>query len=278
MKSKKTKKRSNKTNTESKKTQPNSTRVVIYVVFAIAICAICLLLAFRGANNKDDDSNNHFLVGEWKDIMTDSSIKFDGENFYLEGDGPYRYTYDEEKQMVYIEYMGGYINTLKCNYVDGYWKLTTSEDGKSFAYVPLDKRDELRSKTIAEKWENHTKDRTEVVLGQTYTTADGITFTITGGEMKNTPDIKDSSAVINLYIDCDVEINVENWKQSSLRTPYKDHYENTYFDNGADVVFYQNITGVTELGKAPHDYCILQFDFGGSKYYLDVLKLNLIAE
>ena len=277
MKSKKTKKRSNKTNTESKKAQSNSARVVIYVILAIAICAICLLLAFRGAN-KDDDSNNHFLVGEWKDIMTDSSIKFDGENFYLEGDGPYRYSYDEEKQMVYIEYMGGYINTIKCNYIDGYWKLTMSQDGKSFAYVPLDKRDELRNQSVTQKWKNHTEDRMEVVLGQEYTTADGITFTITGGEMRNTPDMVDSFAVINLYIDCDVEINTENWKQSTFRTPAKDHYDNTYFDNGADVIFYQNITGVTEFGEEPYDYCILQFDFGGSKYYLDVLKLNLVAE
>ena len=248
---------------------------------AVCICAICVLIAISCTKKDEEDIDPSKLIlnGDWKDIMTDSSIKFDGENFYLDSDGPYRYRYDEANQMIYVEYIGGDIKRIKCNYIDGYWKLTTSESGRSYSYVLASKRDELRSREVAQKWEKHTNNRTEVVLGKEYTTADGITFIITGGEMKNTYDMDGSSAMIKLYIDCAVEINIDNWKQSVLSTPYKDHYDNTYFNNnGAEVVFYQNIDGVTELGKAPHDYCILQFDFGGTKYYLDALQLNLIAE
>ena len=267
-----------KSNAETQKKSNESKIIVISIALAVLVCAVCVLLAFN-LSKEDVDPSALVLEGEWMDIMTDSKIEFDGEgSFYLNSDGPYNYTYDETKQAIYIEYMGGYIVTLKCNYVNGYWQL--SEEGRN--YVPIEKRDEIRNQTVAEKWENHTKDRVEAVIGEEYTTANGIAFTITGGEMKNTPDISDSAAVINIHISCDTEINSNNWAQTEVRTPTDRAYGNTYFENAGEkeyiVTFYQNIDGVTGLGKEPHDYCILQFELGGTKYYFDLLKLDLIAE
>lgn len=279
MKSKKSKKKDNiKPTKKTEKTHQNPKVIVISLIVAVLVVASCILLALKLNKPQESDPNALNLEGEWMDIMTNSSLKFEGENFYLDSDGPYRFRYDETKQTIYLEYRGGDIKTLKCNYVDGYWKLTTSEDGRSYSYVPVSKRDELRVQAIAEKWAAHTKDRTAVILGQEYTTANGITFTITSGEMRNTPDVVDATAVINLYIDCSVDIDATNWVQSEVRTPADRSYGNTEFDLGADVTFWQNINGVTELGKEPYDYCIMQFEFGGTKYYLDLLTLNLIAE
>ena len=243
------------------------------------VVASCILLAAK--LNKPEESNPNVLVlhGEWKDITTSSSIKFEGENFYLDSEGPYRYRYDESAQMIYVEYIGGDIIRLQCKFVDGCWRLNMSQGNQSFSFVPAAKRDELRNQAIAKKWDSHTKDRTEVVLGQEYTTADGITFTITSGEMRNTPDVVDATAVINLYINCSATSIKEHWVESTVCTPTRNpSFGNTYFDLGADVTFYQNIAGVTELGEEPYDYCIMQFEFGGSKYYLDLLTLDLIAE
>ena len=280
MKSKKTKKPQVANKSPKAKKPDGSKNFIKYIVLAVLAVAICLLIAIGCTKKTEEvvDPNALILEGDWMDIFTNSSIKFEGENFYLDAEGPYRYRYDEEKQTIYIEYRGGDIKTLKCNYVNGYWKLTTSEDGRSYSYVPVSKRDELRKQAIDEKWTTHTQNRTEVVLGQEYTTVDGIKFTITSGEMRNTPDMVGSAAVISLYIDCDVEIDGTNWTQSEVRTPTDRSYGNTEFELNADVTFWQNINGVTELGKEPYDYCIMQFKFGGTDYYLDLLTLNLIAE
>ena len=279
MKTKKSKKQDNINKTEvTVKISQNPKIIVISLLVAMLVVATCILLALKINKPEETDPNALNLEGEWMDIMTNSSLKFEGENFYLDSDGPYRFRYDETKQTIYLEYRGGDIKTLKCNYVDGYWKLTTSEDGRRYSYVPIAKRNELRNQDVANQWAADTKDRTAVILGQEYTTANGITFTITSGEMRNTPDVVDATAVINLYIDCSVDIDATNWVQSEVRTPADRSYGNTEFDLGADVTFWQNINGVTELGKEPYDYCIMQFEFGGSKYYLDLLTLNLIAE
>ena len=264
---------------KAEKIYQNPKVIVISLLVAMLVVATCILLALKINKPEETDPNALNLEGEWMDIKTTSSIKFEGENFYLDSEGPYRYKYDESVQIIYVEYIGGDIIRLQCKFVDGCWRLNMSQGNQSFSFVPAAKRDELRNQAIAKKWENHTKDRTEVILGQEYTTADGITFTITSGEMRNTPDVVDATAVINLYINCSANSIKEHWVESTVCTPTRNpSFGNTYFDLGADVTFYQNIAGVTELGKEPYDYCIMQFEFGGSKYYLDLLTLNLIAE
>ena len=266
-------------NTKKESSQKQNAKIiVVYIALAVVLCAIFVLLAFKFNKEEPVDPSVLVLEGEWKDIMTESTLKFEGENFYLDTEGPYRYEYNSEKQVINIEYRGGDPIIIKCNYIDGYWKLTWTEAGQSFAYVTTSIRDELRNQAIAEKWAVHTQNRVEVVLGQEYTTADGIKFTITSGEVRNTPDVVGATAIINLNIDCSVDINATNWVQSEVKTPEKRSYGNTEFDSGADVTFCMNITGVTELGKEPYDYCIMQFKFGGTDYYLDLLTLNLIAE
>ncbi len=254
-------------------------KAVKYIVLATLIVAIILLVAFMCTKkNEESDPNELVLAGEWKDIMTESTISFDDEgNLYI-FDTFYTYTYDAEKQKIYVSYTGGYTKTLMCKFENGYWKLIDED----YTYVPAEKRDEIRGQVVADKLASHIKDRTKVVLGQTYTTADGIEFTITSGEMKNTPSIQDAYAVINLYIDCNTEIGLQNWLQSNVKTPASNSFGNTYFESNGEgkyvVSYYQNIGGVSVFGEPPHDYCVMQFDFGGTKYYIDVLALDFIAE
>ena len=280
MKTKKSKKQDKlKKTKKAEKIYHNPKVIVISLLVAMLVVATCILLALKINKPEETDPNALNLEGEWMDIKTTSSIKFEGENFYLDSEGPYRYKYDESVQIIYVEYIGGDIIRLQCKFVDGCWRLSISPgDDQQFNYVPIAKRNELRNQDIANQWAADTKDRTAVILGQEYTTANGITFTITSGEMRNTPDVVYATAVINLYIDCSVDIDATNWVQSEVRTPADRSYGNTEFDLGADVTFWQNINGVTELGKEPYDYCIMQFEFGGTKYYLDLLTLNLIAE
>ena len=255
-----------------------SNKFVRYIVLAVLIVAILLVIAFSCAKKEKENSQKLVLEGEWKDIMTESTISFDNKgNLYI-FDTSYTYTYDEKNQKINISYTGGYTKTLICKFENGYWKLIDED----FTYVRSEKRDEIRSQVVAEKFAVHTKDRTEALVGQTYTTADGIKFTIINGEMKNTPALKDAYAVVNLYIDCDTEISLQNWLQSGMKTPSSNSFGNTYFEKIGEgkyvVSYYQNIGGVSVFGETPHDYGVFLFDFGGTKYYIDVLKLNLIAE
>ena len=210
----------------------------------------------------DNDSNGFDLCQEWREIASGQTIVFAKDGNVTMNGATMKYEYNKELELVTV--FDDFTTNFNVVFENDTYKLTIS----NHIFVPATKYESFHSAYVTEKLASITEGKTELVIGNTYTTASGTTFTfVDAGIIGNDIEVECMAA---LYFDKYID-NIDNSKYTTPST-------NSYF--GICVQDYWNKENMicygggffqkANLEADKNEFGILSFTIDGEGFYVSV--------
>lgn len=214
-------------------------------------------------NVQIESSEDSFICQEWREIASGGTLIFDKDgNMHREGE-TYKYEYDKELELISVFYH----QTINMNVVfeEDTYKLKVAKE----VYVPSTEYERFHSAYVTEKLASLTEGKTELVIGNTYTTASGKSFIfMDAGLIGN-----------NIETECGFALYLDQYGVSFDTVEYSSPSCNGLFGFGEQYYFHKenmicygggfNFTKA-ELEADRNEFGILSFTIDGTAFYVSV--------
>lgn len=234
--------------------------LVWMVLLCLSLCACGESTGSDDAASKNSDSAD--LRGEWRRISDGLTISFEDNGNCVYNGTACKYEYNQKLETVSVYAV--YTINLQVKKQGEMYTLTVQDS----VFVPVAYYEDLHADYIRVYTEKNLppliEGRTELQVGKTYTTADGMSFTFEKAELL----VAEDKCQFSVSFACEKDFDIGSAKYNSPRNTAGF----TLVNYSRDGKITQFISGI-DLNKAKveqdaADYGILSFSIGETKYYI----------
>lgn len=235
----------------------------LLVLLAFAIC----LTLFAGSKAQRGEPDQEFILcQEWREVRQGTPLIFWEDGTFLLEDHTFRYEYDSNRKCVLFSIVTE-IN-IDVFFEDDTYKLRLG--GAEFVPAPL--YEAFHAKYVAGRVASLTDARTELTVGNTYTTADGLTFSFDGAEIE---EWNGSDGAYGVFCFCitpgsDAAICFDGVSYESPRTRISFSLWEKEGEGQSRLICGLSGDGTGELEADCEEFGILSFRLGGTDYYISI--------
>ena len=211
----------------------------------------------------ETDSNDFDLCQEWREIASGQTIIFAKDGNVTINGTTMKYEYNKELELVTV--FDAFTTNFNVVFENDTYKLTVS----NHVFVPATKYESFHSAYVTEKLASLTEGKTKLIIGNTYTTTNGKSFTfMDAGLIGNDIEVQCGFA---LYFD-QYGLNFDNVKYSSPSYNGIFGIGEQYYWHKENMICYGGGFSFTkaELEADRNEFGILSFTIDGEGFYVSV--------
>ena len=230
------------------------------LIALLLIGVLCLSLVACG-DGAEEATAPKSILGAWKDAKSYDILVFSADGKITRGDETLDWWYDEGAERYGLSYYG-----LTYTFV-----IETDENGRFFAiegvhyyYVENYNAEAMEAEKIA----SITEGKTELVVGNSYTSQNGIAFTFDRAEITG----EDTDCMFNLYLIHEGSLDMGQADYESF-THWSRFGGLAHQPNGSEGTTHRYAGGFEEMAdlqKDREEYGFLCFTIDGAEYYVSI--------